>query len=173
MRAPRIMRKIPAQESHASCQPGAVSPAGNAVEDAVLIVGIDPGADTGVAVFEDGVLSRLITIEPMHIGRLLDGHDPERVIFEDSRLQSHVWVKAKTRAAAVKIGRNIGEVDAWCKLIVAECAERGIPAHGISPKVKGKKLNAEQFEAVTGWKGASNEHTRDAAMCAWPYRSAA
>lgn len=140
----------------------------------MLILGIDPGADTGVAVFEDGALSRLITIEPMHIGRLLDGHNPERVIFEDIRLQSHVWVKAKTRAAAVKIGRNIGEVDAWCKLIVAECSERGIPAHGISPKVKGAKIEKQdEFNRITGWTGKSNQHERDAAMCALPYRGAA
>lgn len=140
----------------------------------MLILGIDPGADTGVAVFEAGLLSRLITIEPAHIGRLLDGHNPERVIFEDSRLQSHVWVKAKTRAAAVKIGRNIGEVDAWCKLIVAECAERGIPAHGISPKVKGAKIEKQdEFNRITGWTGKSNQHERDAAMCALPYRGAA
>jgi len=139
-----------------------------------IIFGVDPGASTGIAVFEDGSLSRLITIEPMHIGRLLDGYNPERVIFEDSRLQSHVWVKAKTRAAAVKIGRNIGEVDAWCKLIVAECSERGIPAHGISPKVKGAKIEKQdEFNRITGWTGGSSQHTRDAAMVAWPYRSAA
>lgn len=140
----------------------------------MLILGIDPGASTGVAVFEHGALSRLITIDPAHIGRLLDGHQPERVIFEDSRLQSHVWAgAAKTKAAAIKIGRNVGEVDAWCKLIVAECGERGIPAHGISPKSKGSKLDAAQFAAATGWAGRSNEHERDAAMVAWPYRWAA
>lgn len=141
----------------------------------MLILGIDPGANTGVAVFEGGRLSRLITIEPVHIGRLIDGHQPERVIFEDSRLQSHVWTgAARSKAAAVKIGRNIGEIDAWCKLIVAECAQRGIPAHGISPKQKGTKIESQDaFNRITGWTGASNEHTRDAAMVAWPYRGAA
>ena len=47
-----------------------------------------------------------------------------------------------------------------------------IQAHGISPKGKGAKVNAERFEQVTGWTGASNEHTRDAAMVAYPYRNA-
>ena len=46
-------------------------------------------------------------------------------------------------------------------------------AHGISPASKGAKLSAEAFTRATGWTGASNQHTRDAAMCAWKYRGAA
>lgn len=139
----------------------------------MLIIGIDPGAHTGVAVFDDGRLVRLMTVEPMHIGAILAGHNPERVIFEDSRLQSHTWTKAKSKAAALKMARNVGEVDAWCKLIVAECEKLGIPAHGISPKNKGAKKKPAEFDAITGWTGSSNEHTRDAAMVAFPYRMAA
>ena len=32
---------------------------------------------------------------------------------------------------------------------------------------------SEQGAIVTGWKGRSNKHERDAAMVAWPYRRAA
>ena len=49
--------------------------------------------------------------------------------------------------------------------------ELGIQAHGISPKSKGAKTKEADFIAATGWQGRSNEHTRDAAMVAWPYRS--
>lgn len=52
------------------------------------------------------------------------------------------------------------------------CAKLEIPAHGISPTRKGAKVDAERFAAITGWEGSSNEHTRDAAMVAWPYRGA-
>ena len=139
----------------------------------MLIIGLDPGSSTGVAVFEDGRLSRLITIDPSSIGRILEGQEPDRVIFEDSRLQSHTWTQAKTRAAALKMARNVGEIDAWCKLIVATCERLSIAAHGISPLHKGKKLDAAQFAAATGWAGKSNQHERDAAMVAWKYRRAA
>lgn len=138
----------------------------------MLILGIDPGASTGVATFVDGRLIGLDTISPSEIADRLDGSMPVRVIFEDSRLQSHAWTQVKSRAAALKMARNIGEIDAWCKLIVALCASRDIPAHGISPKGKGAKLNAKQFEAATGWIGKSNEHERDAAMVAWQFRGA-
>ena len=137
-----------------------------------IIVGIDPGTNTGFAVIFNGVLTNLLTISPWEIEGELSGVTVDRVVFEDSRLQSHTWTTAGTRAVAANMARKVGQVDAYCALIVGICGRLGIPAHGISPKGKGKKLNAEQFKAATGWTGASNEHTRDAAMVAWPYRSA-
>ena len=137
------------------------------------ILGIDPGAHTGVARIEDGQLVSLQTIAPHEIERTLREAMPVRVVFEDSRLQSHTWTRGKSGAASAKMARNVGEVDAWCKLITSICGELGIPAHGISPAGKGSKLQADRFAIVTGWTGSTNEHTRDAAMVAWPFRRAA
>lgn len=139
-----------------------------------LVLGIDPGAHTGVATYVDGQLTELETVSPHQIERLIRGRAPARVVFEDSRLQSHTWnARSKTTAgAALATARSLGQVDAWCALITSVCAELGIPAHGISPAGKGAKLNAKQFSSVTGWAGKSNEHARDAAMVAWPYRGA-
>lgn len=138
----------------------------------MLILGLDPGANTGVATFINGALTNLRTVDPAEIANAIRLANPQRVIFEDSRLQSHTWTQAKTRAAALKMARNVGEIDAWCKLIVSVCADLGVACHGISPKGKGAKLDAQQFEAVTGWCGKSNQHERDAAMCAFQYRGA-
>lgn len=138
----------------------------------MLILGLDPGANTGVATFINGALTNLRTVEPSEIANAIRLANPQRVIFEDSRLQSHTWTQAKTRAAALKMARNVGEIDAWCKLIVSVCADLGIASHGISPKGKGAKLDAQQFEAVTGWCWKSNQHERDAAMVAWQFRGA-
>lgn len=139
----------------------------------MLILGIDPGANTGVARIEDGQLVSLQTIAPHEIERTLREAAPDRVVFEDSRLQSHTWTRGKSIAATAKMARNVGQVDAWCSLITAVCGELGIPAHGISPKSKGAKTKEAAFVEATGWQGRSNEHTRDAAMVAWPYRRAA
>jgi hypothetical protein len=137
-----------------------------------VVLGIDPGSSTGLAIFRDGKLAELRTVEPAGIEAQIVAIKPSRVVFEDSRLQSHTWATAKamSRAAAVKIARNVGQIDAWCSLVTAICAKHSIPAHGISPLAKGGKLNAEQFEKATGWTAASNQHTRDSAMTAWPYR---
>ena len=138
----------------------------------MLILGIDPGANTVLAIYIDGKLERLHTIKPVELYRFIRVEKPGRVVFEDSRLESFTWTQVKSRAAALKMARNVGEVDAWCKLITAICEACSIPAHGISPKGKGAKLNAAQFAVLTGWSGSSNEHSRDAAHVAWPYRKA-
>lgn len=135
------------------------------------ILGIDPGAHTGVAHIVGGELTKLQTIAPHEIERTLREAAPDRVIFEDSRLQSHTWTRGKSIAATAKMARNVGQVDAWCSLITAVCGELGIPAHGISPAGKGAKVNAERFAEITGWTGRSNDHERDGAMVAWPYRN--
>jgi hypothetical protein len=137
-----------------------------------IILGIDPGANTGVAVYRNGKLEWLMTWNPWEIPAELALHGADRVVYEDSRLTSPVWSRGTSAAARIKIARNVGQVDAWCSLIVAVCGELEIPAHGISPKNKGAKLDAAHFARVTGWAGHCNQHERDAAMVAWPYRSA-
>ena len=136
------------------------------------ILGIDPGASTGVAVYIDGKLEKLATVEPWRIPEVIQAHGASRVVFEDSHLTSFMFTTAPSRAAALKMARNVGEVDAWCKLIVAVCDQLKIPAHSISPKQKGAKLDAKAFERLTGWASQSNQHERDAAAVAWPYRGA-
>lgn len=140
-----------------------------------VVLGIDPGANTGVALFEGGGLVGLATIAPVEITRLIMERAPQLVVFEDSRLQTHAWnARGKSAyGAALATARSLGQVDAWCSLIESICTELKIKAIGVSPRSKGAKLNAEQFLRATGWAAVTNEHSRDAAMVAWPYRRAA
>lgn len=139
----------------------------------MTIIGIDPGVNTGIATYQKGALVGLQTIEPHQIGAYLLEAKPTRVIFEDSRLISFMFTQVKSRAAALKMARNVGEIDGWCRVITSVCGELGIPFHGISPKAKGAKVGATEFARVTGWLAQSNQHERDAAMVAFPYRRAA
>lgn len=133
-------------------------------------MGIDPGINTGFAIFDGGKLVNLRTGSPWDMAGMIRTLSPVRVVFEDSRLQSNVWSAVGTKAAACKIARNVGQIDAWCAYIVAVCDGLGIAAHGISPKGKGKKVGAEEFARITGWAESSNQHERDSAMVAWPHR---
>ena len=139
-----------------------------------VVIGLDPGVNTGVALYVDGRLARLDTVAPHHIERTIRDAMPSRVVFEDSRLQSHAWTaQAKAaRGAALATARSLGQVDAWCRLITEICAELGIAARGVSPAAKGGKVQADAFSIRTGWVGRCNQHERDAAMVAWPYRAA-
>lgn len=136
----------------------------------MLILGLDPGVKTGVAHFDGGRLVRLETVHPVDIPNVLQQHRPGAVVFEDSRLQSHVWGRGTGVAAAAKVARNVGEVDAWCRLIEHTCSKLDIKCHGVSPQSKGAKLDAVQFERLTGWAQRSNAHERDAATVAWQFR---
>ena len=122
--------------------------------------------------FIDGKLHSLETIHPLDIEGCISEYAPDRVVFEDSRLTSHLFTTNKNQAVAKSMARKVGQVDMVCGLIVEACGRLLIPAHGISPKGKGAKLNAAQFKVATGWDGSSNQHERDSCMVAWNYRNA-
>jgi len=130
----------------------------------MLIYGVDPGKNCGVAVFEDYKLTKLFTLPPLKLMSFIQDTKPDIVFYEDSRLQSVVFNRGVNRLSMLKIARNIGEVDGYCGLIVGACADAGSVANGISPKAKGPKLDAETFKRITKWVDLSNQHERDAAM---------
>lgn len=124
----------------------------------MIVLGIDPGVETGYAKFYSGKLAVLTTFKPWE---LLKHLQYDLVVFEDSRRMGMF------RALGA---RQVGEIDAWCRMIEGYCKEYKIDFVAVSPKQKGKKVNAETFREITGWTGRTNQHERDAAMCAWPYR---
>lgn len=137
-----------------------------------MIIGIDPGSKTGVAVYNDGCIQELYTTDTIGIISRIKIDRPAMIVIEDSTLTSHVFTAPGIRhAAAMKVARNIGEVDGYCKLIKQVCGELGIAFYSVSPKDKGKKIDAARFKILTGWAESSNQHERDAALVAWRFRS--
>lgn len=134
------------------------------------IIGIDPGKRTGIAIYLDGELLSLFTVNPMEIENVLIGWGWPTVVFEDSRMQSPVFPRGTSPRVMLKIARNVGEIDHLCAEIEALCKRLEFDAVGVSPQRKGRKLNADQFKEITGWARRSNQHERDAAMVAYPYR---
>lgn len=137
----------------------------------MIVLGIDPGKATGLATYAGGKLAALETCTPGELVEAITRIAPGLVVFEDSRLQSPTWGRGISQSALLKVARNVGQIDGWCALIVEACAKHRIPAHGISPKGKGRKLDADTFRKITGHTTRSNQHERDAAMVAWPFRN--
>ena len=132
-----------------------------------LLLGIDPGVQTGVAFYRKGKLCALQTIAPEDFADLLQRECPQQVVLEDSRLQSTVFPKPKlSRQAMLKVARNVGMIDGMCRAFTIACERADIPCTGISPRQKGGKLKAPAFVQLTGFTGRSNPHERDAAMVA-------
>jgi hypothetical protein len=140
--------------------------------DSRTLIGIDPGKNTGIAIYRDGELRQLHTLSPDMIESLLVRVHPDLVVFEDSRKQSAVFSRGTNARATLKIARNVGEIDQLCRQIEEMCRRNGLESVGVSPLRKGAKVDSEQFAVVAGWTQRSNQHERDAAMVAHPYRRA-
>lgn len=145
------------------------------------VMGVDPGEQTGIAVYRNGRLAELLTICPVRYGSFLACNMPDMLVIEDSRLQSHVFtahlastskvLSAAQVKIALKIARNVGMVDGYCSLLEDIADSLGIPLIQVSPRDKGAKVGAERFGRITHWTGKSNQHERDAAMVSWRYRN--
>lgn len=135
------------------------------------VVGIDPGYNTGWALYVNGKLQWMETMQPIDIAQRIWTSTADLFVFEDSRMQSNVWIPSASKAVANNIARKIGQVDAWCRLIQDTCDRYDIKYINISPKAKGGKMSADEFNKLTGWTKRSNQHERDAAMVAWQLRN--
>jgi len=134
------------------------------------IIGIDPGKKTGIAIFIDGKLNKLLTTTPFELMvSFLPEEKPGLVVFEDSRLISYMYnvynsKSSQNMASSMKMARNVGTIDAWCSLIDDFCNKNDIECFGVSAKKKGSKIDSKAFFNITGYDLRSNEHERDAAM---------
>ncbi len=125
------------------------------------IVGIDPGVKTGICIITVGKIVLIDTVTAVeaenHILMI-----PDRmsvfVLFEDCRLRA--W-KGKKGKEALK---GVGSVERDCKRWAEFLDYHGIQGKACHPTEGKTKLSAEQFSIITGYKGRTSEHARDAAM---------
>ena len=143
----------------------------------MVTIGIDPGVHTGLAIYRDGELIRCASpapgiIEAMEIVTEVCRSEPGRVlvVFEDARLIGGIGgAQRGSKADRARLqGAGSGKRDCaiWAELL----GRLGVPYRQVSPKSKGAKLDADQFEALTWWGAPTNQHSRDAAIIARPYR---
>src|SRR5574337_185135 len=134
-----------------------------AVRSMKLLVGIDPGVNTGVAVWDRGAkaFSSLTTESIVSaMGRVLALHKAGggELWFEDARLRT--WYGTKGREAL----QGAGSIKRDCSVWEEYCCLHGIKYRAIRPAKGATKWDAETFRRVTGWDGRTSEHARDAAI---------
>lgn len=136
-----------------------------------MVIGIDPGEDTGIAFWEHGRLVNLQTVAPLMLFPVLAQHPGAVLVFEDSRLQGKIWCNPKMKVEMkLRYARSVGQIDGQCRDIAMWAKWHKATAYPVSPQQKGGKLKAAQFAQVTGWEMPSNQHERDAAMVAFMFR---
>lgn len=135
----------------------------------MIVVGIDPGVTTGYAEW-DAAARRFVVVSGLKIhvamwsvlalakdGRL------SHVVFEDARLRSWFGEQRGSKDDVARL-QGAGSVKRDSAIWSEFLADAGITSRGISPRHKGKKVAADEFQRVTGWVGKTNEHGRDAGM---------
>lgn len=128
-----------------------------------VVIGIDPGVNTGVAVADGGKLVSVgcmaaVKAEEMVLQTMIDNGGKLFVRFEDARMRQ--WFGSKGREALQGAGSIKRDCARWQEFL----EHHNIPHARIAPKANRTKLTADQFKRITGWQGRTNEHARDAAM---------
>ena len=131
---------------------------------ATVLIGIDPGTHTGYA---KSVFGKLVSVETVNIYtaiRLLEGEkrfcEKEGVVLfvrvEDARLRT--WFGNTGREKL----KGAGSVERDCAIWQEVLSDLKIPFEFVHPK-QVKATTADVFEKMTGWKGRTSIHAREAA----------
>lgn len=142
-----------------------------------IFIGIDPGVNTGFAVWEpnERVFKQIDTfsfwwtikqIEKLKINYTLT------VVIEDVTQNSPTFDREikeqdeeKRQKIQNKISQNVGSNKRDCQLIIEYCEGREIEIIKVRPTKGGfTKLDADQFRNITKHEGRTSNHGRDAAM---------
>ena len=133
----------------------------------MICIGIDPGTHTGVAVW-DTRERRFLSLETLPIHQALIkalmwrdrvGHDLQ-VVFEDARQRT--WF-GRDRNTNAKL-QGAGSIKRDCSIWEDFCRDYEIPYYAVPPMKGGTKLSESYFKTISGWKGRTSNHARDAAM---------
>ncbi len=139
-----------------------------------LYIGIDPGTVTGIGSWNpDYRKYEDVTSMPLHSamdyikeqGRLYDVY----VRVEDARQRKWFGDRShmkKQGAGAVKRDSKI-----WEDFLTDMKKQKVISGFSmVHPMKNATKLNAQQFQRLTGWSSRTNEHARDAAMLVYNFK---
>lgn len=126
--------------------------------NASVLIGIDPGTHTGIAIKIEGKWHR---IETMSIFSALQTvvmyrYDNVLVRFEDARLRTYFGKSEREKL------QGAGSVKRDCSIWEEVLTEYAIPFQRIHPRYV-KATTADQFKILTGWKGQTSIHAREAA----------
>lgn len=137
-----------------------------------IFIGIDPGVKTGIATWvrtPDG--AGFQRVKTTNIVQALEycyelwqknGKDV-RIVFEDARRRT--WLPREKSLSEYR-GKlmGAGSVKRDCDIWEEFCKEYAIPYTAIPPRKGATKWSADYFAKVTGWKGRTSNHARDAAL---------
>lgn len=146
----------------------------NPLAHCAVIVGIDPGVNTGVAIgsHEDptlpiifqtldfwGVYDKVAKYNPDHTGIVIEVANAKRVMY--LRVDGNSDAGRVRENMAAKIGSNRREAE----LLASRFEAMGFPVVRVTPTRT--KWDADELKRRTGITARTNEHVRDAIRLVW------
>lgn len=135
----------------------------------MIVVGIDPGCNTGLAVWDtshrqfldircSGIVDAMRYLQELQADRQIG-----LVVFEDARKRK--WIPREKNLSEFR-GRAMGAGSVKRDSSIWEewCNTFAIPFIAIPPRQGMTKYSDEYFRGLTGYDRRTNEHGRDAAM---------
>lgn len=127
------------------------------------IIGIDPGVNTGVAVYDtvNKHLIEVITVPIHEAFTIISAYEPllKLVRIEDARQRK--WFGENVGKEKLQ---GAGSIKRDCKIWEDFLKDSNIPFELIAPKQIKTKVSETYFKALTKWKTRTSNHARDAAM---------
>ena len=133
-----------------------------------LYIGIDPGVNTGIAVWDSDkreflTIGTKTILNALFLCKEILYREVPHIIFEDARQRK--WLPRERNNAEYR-GKlmGAGSVKRDCEIWEEFCQGYNIPYTAIPPRKGLTKWTPESFARLTGWKGRTSNHARDAAM---------
>ncbi|AXY60003.1 hypothetical protein [Acinetobacter sp. WCHAc010052] len=131
-----------------------------------MIIGIDPDLEkSGVA-----ILGNTLELKNLNFAETVELFRTQQDLIRKVVIEAG-WLNRKSnfhgngkqsKSAGERIAKNVGENHATGKLLAEMAQSLGLAVVLVKPVRS--KLNAEDFNKITGWQGRSNQEQRDAGM---------
>lgn len=125
----------------------------------MIYIGIDPGTNTGIAAWDSDThtwrsIQTTTIMEAIDLCKWMGQTQEVTIVMEDARLRK--WFGKSGREQLQGAGSIKRDCAIW---------EEVFPnIVKVAPKNNKTKLDSTTFEKITGWKGRTSVHARDAAM---------
>lgn len=141
-----------------------------------IVIGIDPGKDTGIGIYDPvlkkmtevystnffGAMNKITELSETYALSAVIERPNTKTVWQKMSLKSmRGKSKAEIEAVRNKIAVDVGSVINQADLLIEFLNMNDIPTITQHPQ---GKVDAKIFKAITGWKGVTNEHGRDAGM---------
>ena len=141
------------------------------LEDMALLIGIDPGVNTGFAVWDTGLRDfRAVCtygiVEALHEAREWAEMWNVTLVIEDARRRTYLPREKNLSEYRGKL-MGAGSIKRDCAIWEEFAAYYNIPLNLVPPRKGLTKWDAETFNKMTGWTGRTSNHARDAALLVW------